>query len=423
MQRFSDVWLRLLALLGARKGLARGAGLLITLAAVGVALVASCTDSRDGAGPTPSATVAPTSIPATPTPPPGTPRPEAYRLAPAVTSATWGKMLGFVMFPGSDDEAAVIQQTGAIWRVSISDAFEPALVANLSDRLIDNPGLEEGLLGFAYSPRFESDGRVYVYYSGGEPRRNVLSRFIMRDRVIDTTSEQVLIEVRDPFPNHNGGHLAFGPDGMLYVALGDGGAGGDPLGNGQNLGTLFGSILRIDVSGDGYTVPQDNPFVGQAGARGEIWAYGFRNPWRFSFDRETGDLWAGDVGQDRWEEVDLVKGGSNYGWNTMEGFACYAAGECNQSGLQPPRTVYDHGEGCSVTGGFVYRGDAMPELTGWYVFGDYCSGNIWAVNTADSSDPVLLARSEKAISSFGELPDGEIVAVTFNNAIFALTRG
>jgi glucose/arabinose dehydrogenase len=289
--------------------------------------------------------------------------------------------------------------------------------------LIADPGLEEGLLGFAFSPRYQSDGRVYVYYSAGDPRRSVISRFDVSGGVMDLASERVVMEVTQPYENHNGGQLAFGPDGMLYVALGDGGWGGDPHGNGQNLGELLGSILRIDVSGDTYTVPDDNPFVGQAGARGEIWAYGFRNPWRFSFDRDTGDLWAGDVGQNQWEEVDLVVGGGNYGWNIMEAFECYGAAQCDQGGLRAPRAAYGHGDGCSVTGGYVYRGSALPELVGWYIYGDYCSGNIWAVNTADDSDPVLLARSELPIAAFGELPDGEIVAVTFANGIFRLTRG
>jgi glucose/arabinose dehydrogenase len=332
-------------------------------------------------------------------------------------------MLGFFMFPDSSDEAVVVQQTGEIWRVSVTDAFVPALIADLSSRLIANPGMEEGLLGFAFSPRFQSDGRVYAYYSAGDPRRSVISRFAMRDGVMDMASERIILEVAQPYPNHNGGQLAFGPDGMLYVALGDGGAGGDPHGNGQNLGALLGSILRIDVSGDGYAVPPDNPFVAQADASGEIWAYGLRNPWRFSFDSATGDLWAGDVGQNEWEEVDLIERGGNYGWTIMEGFECYGAAQCNQSGLRQPRAAYGHGDGCSVTGGFVYRGEALPELVGWYVYGDFCSGNIWAVNTADSSDPVLLASSGQPIAAFGELPDGEIVAVTFANAIFRLARG
>ncbi|MEX1254357.1 MAG: PQQ-dependent sugar dehydrogenase [Dehalococcoidia bacterium] len=425
-----ELWIRFWALPWSRKGPPLVAAALVAVGAgIAAAVLASGSgdDEPPATAPTQTDTRASSRTMATPTPsatqpPAATPRAEAYRLVSAVPSATYDKMLGFFMFPDSNDEAVVIQQTGEIWRVSVSDAFAPELMADLSGRLIANPGLEEGLLGFAFAPDFQSDGRVYVYYSAGDPRRSVLSRFAMRGGVMDTASELIIMEVPQPFENHNGGQLAFGPDGMLYVALGDGGAGGDPQGNGQDLGGLLGSILRIDVSGDGYVVPPDNPFVGQAGAAGEIWAYGLRNPWRFSFDRDTGDLWAGDVGQNEWEEVDLVVRGGNYGWNIMEAFECYGAAQCNQSGLQAPRAAYGHADGCSVTGGYVYRGAALPELAGWYVYGDFCSGNIWAVNTADTSDPVLLARSGQPVASFGELPDGEIVVVTFANRIFRLTR-
>ncbi len=343
-------------------------------------------------------------------------------MVPSVPSAQWDNMLGFYMFPNSSDEAAVVQQTGAIWRVSLSDAFAPELFGDLSGRLIADRGREEGLLGQAFSPEFQSDGRVYVYYSAGDPRRTVLSRFAVRDGAMDMGSERVILEVEQPYANHNGGQIAFGPDGYLYVALGDGGSGGDPHGNAQDLDVLLGSILRLDVSGEGYAVPGDNPFAGRAGRRGEIWAYGLRNPWRFSFDRATGDLWAGDVGQGEWEEVDRVVRGGNYGWNIMEGFECYGADQCDGADLRMPRAAYSHAEGCSVTGGFVYRGGQMPELAGWYVYGDFCSGNIWAVNPGDDSEPVILARTDLPIATFGELPNGEIVAVTFANGIFRLTR-
>ena len=341
----------------------------------------------------------------------------------AVESADFAWMLGFSMIPGASDQAVILTQRGMIWRVSLIDGAAPTVFGDVSGLLIDDPGTEEGLLGLAFSPSFSTDGRVYLYYTAGNPRRSVLSRFPAVNGRLDVAGEQVILEIPEPFLAHNGGQLAFDAEGYLYVGVGDGGSGGDPQGNGQNLGTLLGAILRLDVSGDGYEVPPDNPFVGRAGARGEIYAYGLRNPWRFSFDRETGALWAGDVGESRWEEVDRIVSGGNYGWNVLEGFECFGAPACDTSGLQPPRAAYRHGAGCSsVIGGFVYRGQSMPELAGWYVYGDFCGGNIWGVNTADDSSPVLLAATDQPIASFGELPNGELLVVTFANAIFRLER-
>ncbi|HXF50266.1 MAG TPA: PQQ-dependent sugar dehydrogenase, partial [Dehalococcoidia bacterium] len=374
------------------------------------------------AGP-PSATPTTTPEPATPAPP--TPVPLGYRLVPAIPSATFPSMLAFAVVPGRPDEAVIATQTGQLWRVPLSGEGEAALFGDISGRLIPNPGSEEGLLGLAFSPSFERDGWVYLYYSAGPPRRSVLSRFRVVSDAIDPASEQIILEIPQPFANHNGGQIAFGPDGYLYVALGDGGSGGDPLGNAQNLGELLGSILRIDVSGpSGYRVPPDNPFVGVAGARPEIYAYGLRNPWRFSFDRATGVLWAGDVGQNRWEEVDRIVAGGNYGWNIMEGPECFRAAECDRTGLALPRAWYGREDGaCAVIGGYVYRGRAMPELDGWFVYGDFCNGRVWAVNTGDESSlPVLLADTGRAISSFGELPDGELIALTFDRAVYRLER-
>jgi glucose/arabinose dehydrogenase len=331
-------------------------------------------------------------------------------------------MLGLAAIPGSANEAVVLTQGGVIYRVALDGSFSPTVFGDLSGLLIENPGNEEGLLGLAFSPRFGVDGRVFVDYSAGNSRRSVLARFNVSNGTMEMGSERVILEVPQPFANHNGGQLAFGPDGYLYWGLGDGGAAGDPQGNGQKLSTLLASILRLDVSGDGYTVPPDNPFVDVAGALPEKYAYGLRNPWRFSFDRLTGDLWTGDVGQGKWEEVDRIESGGNYGWSIMEGFECYQGPGCDQTGLIPPRAVYDHDAGCSITGGYVYRGAAMPELQGWYVYGDYCSGNIWALDTTTDSEPVLLVESGHTITSFAELPDGEIVALTFDSGIFRLQQ-
>jgi glucose/arabinose dehydrogenase len=295
---------------------------------------------------------------------------------------------------------------------------------------VNRGGTEEGLLGLAFDPNYQENGYFYLYYSAANPRRSVISRFT-RSQVnpasADPASEVIIMEIDQPFANHNGGQLTFGPDGNLYIGLGDGGGAGDPQGNGQNLNTLLGSILRIDVKGlsekGGYKIPPDNPFVNRADARPEIWAYGLRNPWRFSFDRQTGLLWAGDVGQDKWEEIDIITKGANYGWNIMEGFHCYSPSSgCNQSGLTLPLAGYDHSQGCSVTGGYVYRGDKVPSLTGYYIYGDYCSGNIWALlfqNNAVSQNTLLL-KSGLAISSFGEDQAGNFYILAQAGGIYTL---
>ncbi len=373
-----------------------------------------------GGAPSPAATPAvratpPPAAPATP------PVAGAYAAVPAFTQFNFERMVGLFPVPGSGD-AVALTQGGVAYIASLAGAAAPPRVyLDLRDKLIDNPGNEEGLLGLAFAPDYASSGRVFVYYSAGEPRRSVIARYDASSGVADPASAQVVLEVPQPFANHNGGALVFGPDGYLYIALGDGGAGGDPQGNGQNTGALLGKILRIDVSGDTYSVPADNPFA-TGGGRGEIWAYGLRNPWRFTFDRETGELWAGDVGQNRWEEVDRIVRGGNYGWNVMEGRECYGNAACDAAAFIAPRAVYGRDEGCSVTGGYVYRGAAMPELRGWYVYGDFCSGKVWAVNTRDESDAVLLAASGKPISSFAEADDGELYLVTFERAIFRLSR-
>jgi glucose/arabinose dehydrogenase len=391
-----------------------------------VVLLAACEGGEEEASPKPTPTPSPVVAEFSPTPEPTAtpsyPVEGAYELVPALDWATFDRMLGFSTMPGSEGQAVVVTQGGMIWLGSVEGDSSPTVFSDMSDRLIKSPGNEEGLLGLAFSPDFSVDGRVYLYYTAGDPRRSVLSRFQVAEGAIDPESEHVLLEVPQPFGNHNGGQLAFGPDGYLYVAVGDGGSGGDPQGNAQNLSTLLGSILRLDVSGEGYVAPADNPFVAMADARPEIYAYGLRNPWRLSFDRATGELWAADVGQDRWEEVDHIVPGGNYGWNVTEGLECFLSPDCDTSGLQMPRAVYGHDAGCSVTGGYVYRGASMPGLNGWYVYGDFCSGRIWATNTADDSPPILLAETGQSIASFGELPDADLVALTFANAVYRLQR-
>lgn len=294
-------------------------------------------------------------------------------------------------------------------------------------------GGEKGLLGLAFAPDFATSGRFYVNYTRRQngQLQTVISRFVVTPPLTGSPSagsEQILLTVDQPYDNHNGGQLAFGPDGSLYIGLGDGGAGGDPQGNGQKLGTLLGKILRLDVgtADASYRIPADNPFVGQAGRRGEIWAYGLRNPWRFSFDPKDGALWAADVGQNAVEEVDLIERGKNYGWSIMEGDRCFSPSSgCDRTGLTLPAFAYPQTEGKSVTGGFVYRGAAMPELAGTYLFGDYVSGTIWGLRrTFDGSFArTRLADSGKALSGFGLDADGEIYALDYRSGgVFRLER-
>lgn len=330
--------------------------------------------------------------------------------------------------PDGTDRVFVVEQGGRI-RV-----FPNGSPASSSEFLVVTgiiSGGEEGLLGLAFHPSYATNGYFYLYYSAGSPRRSVIARYRVsaNPNVADAVSRQVLLEVPQPYSNHNGGQLAFGPDGMLYVALGDGGSGGDPENRSQNMNELLGKILRIDVDrtdpGKAYAVPPDNPFVGQSGARGEIWAVGLRNPWRMSFDRLTHALWAGDVGQGQWEEIDLIERGGNYGWRRKEGFACYNPGSnCDTGALVDPLAVYSHGEGCSVSGGFVYRGSRLPELYGAYLYGDYCSGNIWALryDGATTSVQRIVSGSGLNISSFGEDRDGEVYIVHLGGTIHRLRR-
>ena len=240
-------------------------------------------------------------------------------------------------------------------------------------------------------------------------------------KVADPASARIVMEIAQPYSNHNGGQLAFGPDGYLYVSLGDGGSGGDPGNRAQNMNEMLGKILRIDVDrtdpGLGYAIPPDNPFVGQSGARGEIWAVGLRNPWRMGFDRLTHDLWAGDVGEGTWEEIDLIERGRNYGWRRMQGDACFnPSTSCDTGVLTGPVAVYGHGEGCAVVGGFVYRGSRLPEIYGAYVYGDYVSTKIWALRYDEAKKRVVANQPIRdpnvAILSFGEDEQGEIYLLT-----------
>jgi glucose/arabinose dehydrogenase len=314
----------------------------------------------------------------------------------------------------------VVQQDGII-KVFPNDSTTVTAQTFLDiSSKISSPGGEEGLLGLAFHPQYAANGYFFVNYTAPDPLRTVISRFhVSDDPSASGTAEQVILEIPQPYSNHNGGMIAFGPDGYFYIGTGDGGDVGDPLNNGQSLTTLLGKILRIDISGNTpgvpYLIPSDNPFAGnQNGYREEIWAYGFRNPWRFSFDRLTGQLWAGDVGQGAREEVDIIEKGKNYGWRIMEGFACYDPSTgCDQTGLTLPVLDYDHSVGFSITGGYVYHGSARPELEGAYIYADFGTRKIWALRlngTQVQSDSLLLVAAN-SIASFGEDEAGELYVV------------
>jgi glucose/arabinose dehydrogenase len=356
----------------------------------------------------------------------------SIQVQPVFTTLSFSDMTNLVQPNDNSGLIFITEQRGVIDAFAANRPQDGSYVfLDISDR-VSRGGNEEGLLGFAFDPDYQANGYFYVYYSAANPRRSILSRFGLEQGtsgVADPQSEVIILEVEEPFANHNGGQIVFGPDGYLYIGLGDGGAGGDPQGNAQDLGTLLGSILRIDVSGlsgtGDYSIPVDNPFVDTDGARAEIWAYGLRNPWRFSFDRETALLWAGDVGQNEWEEIDIITRGGNYGWNTMEGFHCYSpAAGCDQSGLMLPLVEYDHSQGCSVTGGYVYRGENIPALQGYYIYGDYCSGNIWALGYQDSVviQNILLTESDLQISSFGEDLAGNLYILSRQGGIYTLVQ-
>jgi len=327
----------------------------------------------------------------------------------------------------------VVEQAGVI-RVFANDsaAASSATFLDIRDRVAS--GGEMGLLGLAFHPDFDQNGLFYVDYTTGSSSapRTVISEFSASGNSADVASERFLLQVDQVAPNHNGGMIAFGADGFLYIGLGDGGGANDPGRNGQNKGTLLGSILRIDVDNKDanleYAIPTDNPFVGDGnGVREEIFAYGLRNPWRFSLDAPTGDLWVGDVGQNRREEIDLVLSGGNYGWPRMEGFDCFdpsrpnnPPANCDQTGLLLPAKDYSHALGCSVTGGYVYRGSRRPELVGAYIYGDFCSGTIWLLRMVGGSVVVdsALVKSSLSISSFGVDGQNELYILDLAGKIY-----
>ena len=329
--------------------------------------------------------------------------------------------------PTGDARLFVVEQGGVIKIIANGQVLGGPFLDISS--LVQSGG-ERGLFSMAFHPQYDTNGYFYVNYTdnGGDSR--IVRYTVSGDpNVADPNSAKLILSLAQPAGNHNGGQVAFGADGMLYIGFGDGGGGGDPQGHGQNINTLLGSLLRIDVDGgDPYAVPGNNPFVGQAGAD-EIWAYGLRNPWRFSFDRVADFLYVADVGQNDWEEVNAVastQAGVNYGWNTMEAMHCYNAASCNSSGLTPPVLEYSNAGGnCSVTGGYVYRGDAMTDVQGHYFYSDYCGGFLrsFKFSVGSLTDDVEWGVGDVGrVLSFGEDASGELYVLSNNGNVYRLVE-
>ena len=319
--------------------------------------------------------------------------------------------LQIVQAPG-ESRFFIVEKDGTVQAVANGVATQ---VLDIRGRVNSTPS-EAGLLGLAFHPQWQQNHQVFVNYTAPSATsaadlRTTISRFSSSDggATLDPSTEHKLLELDQPFANHNGGGTVFGPDGFLYLGLGDGGSAGDPFGNAQNTNVLFGKVLRIDVDhGTPYAIPPSNPFASGSGGRPEIYAYGLRNPWRFSFDRANGDLWLADVGQNAWEEIDRIQAGGNYGWNRREGTHCYPPGTGSCPGaFIDPLVEYSHSEGISITGGYVYRGTAIAQLVGRYIYGDFGSGTIWSVPASGPFTPTIIARGA-SISSFGEGADGEL---------------
>jgi glucose/arabinose dehydrogenase len=348
------------------------------------------------------------------------------QLARMFPERTWQVPVGLVAAPGDAGALYVIEKQGRIQRIS-PDGSGSELFLDIEDRVVEGY-MEEGLLGLAFHPDYQKNGYIYVNYT--TEKHTVIARYqadLKAGVAVDAATEVVLLTYEQPYNNHNGGDLHFGPDGMLYIASGDGGGSGDPRGNGQNLRSWLGKILRIDVDrtedGRAYAIPEDNPFYDRIdGTKREIYAYGLRNPWRISFDSETGELWAADVGQDAIEEINLIVSGGNYGWNIKEGTKCYKRSNCADDSLIDPVFEYDHSLGQSITGGYVYRGSRIPALVGRYVYADFVSGKVWALKLDAEGKPhnVLLIESGLGITSFGTDDAGELYVTTIDGAIYQL---
>ncbi len=377
---------------------------------------------------------------------------QSISLSSELVSDGFKKPVFVISYPTDASILYVVEQAGKVI-VLDSGQKKSKPFFNINKRVVNpfRPGDERGLLGFAFHPDHENNKKFYINYIDNDGR-TIVSEFIAQSKYkADHNSERILLRLEQPYGNHNGGHIEFGNDGYLYIAIGDGGAAGDPLDSGQDLTSLFGKVIRIDINGSPYSIPKSNPFYGIKNAREEIWAWGLRNVWRFSFDKKTGDIYYGDVGQNKWEEVNFEpassSGGNNYGWRQMEASYCFEPKEnCKRDGMVLPIIEYPNDayhpafalgrknqlnvEGCSVTGGYVYRGKKLKGFEGVYFFGDYCSGNIWSFKVIDGKANEFKNRTEEIniadgeftnyISSFGQDADGEIYIVDYNGAVYKI---
>ena len=372
------------------------------------------------------------SSPAPPAPaPPAAPPPPSGPLVLTLTPVLSGLNSPVDLQNAADGSGRlfVVEQQGQI-RIVSNNSLVPTPFLDITS-LVDFGG-EKGLLGLAFHPAYSQNRRFFVNYDrvvSGQ-MQTVIAEFqtsASNPNQADPNSQRILFTVNQPFPNHKGGQLAFGPDGFLYIGLGDGGSAGDPLGNAQNRQVLLGKMLRIDVDhaspGLQYAIPSDNPFLNGVD-RGEVWAYGLRNPWRFSFDVPSGRLFVADVGQDKFEEIDILQKGGNFGWNIMEGLHCFKPSSgCNMTGLILPITEYDHSQGDAVIGGYVYRGPAIPRLSGTYLFSDFESGTIWGLteNSTGQWTRSQLIAGGRNISSFGRDEAGELYVLDYSGSLLRIT--
>ncbi len=382
---------------------------------------------------------------------------EERNLSSVLIADGYKKPVFITSYPNNAKLLYIVEQAGLIKIINDGKKLSRPFF-DINKRVVNpnRPGDERGLLGFAFHPNHTNNGKFYINYMDNDGN-TIISEFSTNSKLrADHKSERIILKLKQPYGNHNGGDIQFGPDGYLYISIGDGGKAGDPLNAGQDLSSLFGKIIRIDIEQKPYGIPKSNPFFGQKDKREEIWAWGLRNVWRFSFDKQTGDKYLADVGQNKWEEVNFEpassEGGLNYGWRIMEANHCYDPKEnCPTEGLIKPIIEYPNDanhpafafriieelsfsetdvEGCSVTGGYVYRGQKIKSMQGQYIFGDYCSGNIWtlrvvngkAINFKNRTEEINIGGGEFTtyISSFGQDSDGEIYIIDYNGGIYKL---